>query len=68
MIRVGGVEERELRILTLVLADPFFKMSGVCGFHDEGGCPVDDGYVYTRQGLSGRRSDGMYILYPEAVG
>jgi len=49
MIRVGGVEERELRVLTLVLADPVLKMGGVCGFYDEGGCPVDDGCVLTRQ-------------------
>lgn len=49
MIRVGGVEERELRVLTLVLADPVLEMGGVCGSDDEGGCPIDDGCVYTRQ-------------------
>lgn len=63
MIRVGWVKERELRILTLVLADPFFKMGGVCRFYDESSGPVDDGCVLTRQGedLSARRNDGIHI-------
>jgi len=45
MIRVGGVEERELRVLTLVLADPVLKMGGVRGSDYEGSCPVNDGCV-----------------------
>ena len=50
MLRVGGVEERELRILTLILADSFFETDGVCRFYGERGCPFDDGYMRARQG------------------
>jgi hypothetical protein len=48
MIRVGGVKERELRVLTLVLADPVLEMGGVGRFDNEGRCPVNNGCVHTR--------------------
>lgn len=44
MIRVGRVEERELWILTLVLADFVLKLRGICGPRNKEGGSVNDSY------------------------
>ena len=43
MVRVGGVEERELRVLTLVLADFVLELRGIRRPGNKRCCPVDDG-------------------------
>ena len=58
MVRVGGVEERELRVLTLVLADLVLELRRVGGTGDEGGRAVDDGWFLGRWGLI---AVGFYI-------
>lgn len=42
MVRVGGVEERELRVLTLVLADFVLELWWICRPGNEGCCPIYD--------------------------
>ena len=45
MVRVRGVEERELGVLTLVLADLVLEERRVGGAGDEGRGTVNDGCV-----------------------
>lgn len=47
MVRVGGVEERELRVLTLVLADFVLELWRIGRPGNEGCCPIYDSYTCT---------------------